>query len=442
MQEVVKIISQNDKFEELARSGDNSAIIHLAINSFNGENNFKQDLHQAEYWLQRAVKLHLPKADIAQVYLASMYEKGVIVEQSHDKAFELYRIAADRYNKEAISKVAEYYYNGIAVHKDLLRAFTIWRENDDFSMLDKYFVDDNYELHRNIAKKYCDNSYHKDGAEYWNALWWLKLDYEHNKNADSAFDCAMEYLLQRDYENAVLWLQRAEHLGRKSAIRVMGDIYYQVYGQHFMAAKFYAKAAIHGDKKAAGQLSRNIFSGVMKVSLIYLLAGIIVHTLYIGEAFFWNTYITEKNHQYAEYVSELKSFQNEFQQKGLRAANQCDVYYGFLHDAEVVVADVKDKSELSGKVDKQIKSMDNFFTFSQILQETYTRKDSQVPDTLDLAYQQTFEDMQEAEYVKRVGEYQEAAMERMIYGAYEQRLNEAHEVQIRQNIKEKEKANQ
>lgn len=108
-----------------AEAGHALAMNELALRYKDG-NGVLKDLTAAAAWLDKAVALHALPA--AQVNLGSMFEMGMGVPQSYQRAGELYTLAAMAGRPDAKHLLARLFLNGLGIAPDPARAYVLITE--------------------------------------------------------------------------------------------------------------------------------------------------------------------------------------------------------------------------------------------------------------------------------------------------------------------------
>ncbi|KAF7722301.1 hypothetical protein EC973_003452 [Apophysomyces ossiformis] len=122
-------------FEKAARLGVPAAMSAFAslcklafMSNFNDLTSAQKDdldnqRELAVYWFQKAASLGDP---VAQRELGILYDAGVGVIQSYERAFDFLQKASEQNDAQATLLLGNYYQNGLAVEKDLTRAIEIY----------------------------------------------------------------------------------------------------------------------------------------------------------------------------------------------------------------------------------------------------------------------------------------------------------------------------
>ncbi|KAI7866519.1 hypothetical protein BDF14DRAFT_1812218 [Spinellus fusiger] len=116
-------------FEKSARLGVVSAMTTLAtlckLASEGESPEAKEQQHQTVYWYERAAQYGDP---MAQRELAILFDAGIGVEQSYEKALALLQKSAFQKDSQATLLLGNYYQNGYAVKKDLPHSIELYLE--------------------------------------------------------------------------------------------------------------------------------------------------------------------------------------------------------------------------------------------------------------------------------------------------------------------------
>lgn len=228
---------------------------------------------EAEGWFDKAIAQNYPPA---LCRLAFIYENGGGSKYPKDpaRALELYKHAASLGDSEGQYNIGRYYYDGIAVRKDLAQAlkwYTAAADNGDGDGEAQRMVGYIYEngsgvdidLRRALAyyKKAQANKTHDADADVERVQELLSADF--NK-VRGWYDKGYTAYQNRDYYEATEWLQKAAVVGYAPAQNLYAVCYRNGYGVDKdvdEAFRWYTRAATNGHAEAQMTLGGFYASG-------------------------------------------------------------------------------------------------------------------------------------------------------------------------------------
>lgn len=379
-------------YERAAQNGDKYAILNVAFCYYYGGDGVEKNMHKAAYWLKAAVKYEQPGVEKARYCLACLYKTGIAVDQDFEQAYVLANLSAKANYIDAILLTAELIYNGQGVAQNKIKAFLILRENKRYFEIEKYFVNDNYDLHRTIAERFSslNDDIDRPDVKYHSKYFWYKLDFEHNGNVDSAYICGELYMKKRvcakqekNLLEALRWFDICARRKNLAAMKKAGDICYFKLGKKRQAMKYYARGMLHGDGYCSGMLCKWLCTrGVVA----YLVLSVVVHG--IGVHIYDEDKVRKDNRNFEIAKRNLEQMISKYQQD--KYANTDDISR-FRNDIEVL-------KNISRK-QKIYRYLDKYLLFSEYNPLRY----SEVTDQYNDYYEYMLHSMEEKERLSSNG---------------------------------------
>ncbi|PKC09004.1 HCP-like protein [Rhizophagus irregularis] len=193
------------------------------------------------------VKKEVEKGDKEAIYnLGKYYEYGVGGKVNKDKAFELYKQAADNEFLEAIFKVGNCYYNGIGI---------VFNKNEAFKYYERAANKEHKIAQNNLGILYENG----DGTEknLKQAIYWYKKSAE-NGYKDGYYNLGLCYEFKKGIKSSAFeFYKMAAEYDHLDALFKLGYFYSKGIGIEINdkeAFEFYKKAAIKGHNIAQNKL--------------------------------------------------------------------------------------------------------------------------------------------------------------------------------------------
>lgn len=363
--------------ERAAQNGDKYAILQIALSYYYGRNNVALNMEHAVYWLKEAVKYEQSGVSEAMYCLAYLYKNGIVVDTDYNKAYELSMSAQNRGYIPAMGLAAELIYNGQGVVQDKIDAFLLWRKGGFNEEIYKYFVEDNFDLHRKIADDFCDRKAGSNRADrkYSTAYFWYDLDFIRNNNADSACKCGNICEQDEEFDKALLWYDKAAAMWDIAGIKQAGDICFYQMKQKLHSMGYYTKGMFKGDGYCAGMLSKYIFRRCLQVFVVYAAISVIVHVIGMHAYGVRNEEIADDNHAFIEAKAYLDGVKKDYQNGVYKVKSDNDSTVSVFSKNISILKKLsekvpKDEQEFHASYDKY-RDIDKYFLFSDYVMDNY-----------------------------------------------------------------------
>ena len=391
-------------YERAAQNGDKYAILQIALSYYCGRNDVEKNLQKAAYWLEKAVQYEQDGVNEAKKCLAYLYADGSVVKQDYKKAYVLASAAAKAGNVYAMSLAAWLMYNGHGVPENKIEAFGLWRKGGFNDEIEKYFVNDNFALHKKIAEELCGKNAGSNKADekYSSAYFWYKLDFEHNDDTDSAFACGDICEQAKNWQEAFQWYDICAKRNNLEAIERAGDICYFKFEKLRQSMKYYAKGMLKGNKYCGKMLWKYVAKRGLQTFAIYAVLSVMVHMIGIHAYSIRNEKIDKDNQNFLEAKSSLDRIQRDYQNGSYRVNSEYD---STVSEFEKKINILKNISENFSKAEQKFheehdyyRDIDKYFLFSDYVMENhFTLIDSKVTDKYNHDYDDTLHSMQQDE---------------------------------------------
>ena len=398
-------------YERAAQNGDKYAILQTALSYYYGRNDVEKNLQKAAYWLEKAVQYEQAGVNEAKYCLAYLYADGSVVKQDYKKAYALACAAAKAGYVPAMGLTAWLMYNGHGVPENKIEAFCLWRRGGFNADIEKYFVNDNFALHKRIAEELCGKNAGSNKADkkYSSAYFWYKLDFEHNDDADSAFACGWIFQSNSKWEKALYWYDICAKKNNIEAIKHAGNICYFKLKKKRQSMKYYAKGMLYGNGYCSKILWKYVAKRCMQFFAVYVLLSVIVHGIGIHAYNARNEDIAEKSNDFILVKNYLDDMTKKYQSGAYRInakeyydyANQYDDYFKRVLNFDRNVSALKDISLDYKNKNKQFYNLygnyhniDKYFLFSDYVISNYLHLiNSPITDEYNDGYEKTSKDM-------------------------------------------------
>ncbi len=223
----------------------------------------QKDDEQAIIWFKKAAEQDNANGELE---LGVMYYYGWGVEKNYEQAVYWYKKAAEQGNTNAMNNLGICYGKGHGVTKDREQAIYWYR---------KAAEQKNAYGQYNLGY-YCYHHPESEQGYYWykraarqklpNAFRWTNLYKKdiitttfETERTDSMYERADKYFYEKNYEQAVLWYQKAAEENHPVAQYCLGLCYENGYGvtqDHVKAVSWFQKAAEQGIATAQGLLGK------------------------------------------------------------------------------------------------------------------------------------------------------------------------------------------
>ena len=391
-------------YERAAQNGDKYAILQIALSYYYGRNDVEKNLQKAAYWLEKAVQYEQAGVNEAKYCLAYLYADGSVVKQDYKKAYALASAAAKAGYVPVMGLTAWLMYNGHGVQENKIEAFRLWRRGGFNDEIEKYFVNDNFALHKRIAEELCGKNAGSNKADekYSSAYFWYKLDFEHNDDADSAFACGEICEQEEIWQEAFKWYDICAKRNNLEAIERAGDICYFKFEKMLQSMKYYAKGMFKGNKYCGKMLWKYAAKRGMQAFAIYAVLSVMVHMIGIHAYSIRNEKIEENNQNFLEAKSYLDRIQRDYQNGSYRVNSENDSTVSTFEKKIKILQNIAadyfiDEQEFQYTHD-YYRDIGKYFLFNDYVMENYiTLIDSQVTSKYNHDYDDTLHSMQQDE---------------------------------------------
>lgn len=422
-------------YEKAAKLGDIYAILQIAFSYYNGVNDVAQDMKKAVYWLEQAVKYEQKDVEIAKYYLAYLYKNGIVVVQDYKKAYDLANYSLKKDYIPAIGLVAELMYYGYGIAQDKIEAFLLWRKGGFNKEIQKYFVSDNYDLHRKIAEGFCDDKaeYNRAAKEFSESYFWYDLDFNHNNNVDSAYRCGKILEKEQQWNNAMEWHKVAAENGYIESMKSAGDICFYQYNQQLSSMIYYCRGMIRGNGYCASKVLGYITKRSAQVFAIYAVLSLMIHTVNINAYSERNDEITKDNKTFIEIKSALDEVKNDYISGAYKVSSENDsIVNKFsynINKLQKISSEVIEKDNKFAEKYEKVISLDKYFLLSDYVKNNYFQLvDSNVTDLYNHDYDNVLSRMENDE--ERLKE-ERIAKEKAADDARKEELKKKREIEER-----------
>lgn len=374
-------------FEKAAQNGDEYAILQIALSYFEGQNGIKQNLEKAAYWLKKAVNYEQKGVNAAKCYLACLYVNGVGVKQDYKKAYDLVNKIAKAGYGLAMILLAALKYKGWGTEQNKLAAFCLWFKGGSYDEIEKYFVKDNFDLHKKIAELFSNKQIdaNKEDSKYSSAYFWYKLDFEHNGNVDSAYQCGNEKEKEEKWLEALYWYAICAEREHIDSIKKAGDICYYKLKKSLKAVKYYIKGWRYGDKYCRNMVFKYLFKKGIQLFAIYALLSILVHIIGIHLYSERNKKIEDDNYRFTQVKNYLDDMKQSYQKGIYRIRSEDDEevkkFESGIKRLKQIYSDYEAENQNFHKSYDNYANLDKYFLFSDyVIAKYFTLANSPITD--------------------------------------------------------------
>lgn len=374
-------------FEKAAQNGDKYAILQTALSYFDGENGIKQNFEKAAYWLKKAVNYEQEGVNEAKYCLACLYLDGVGVEQDDKKAYDLVNKSAKAGYVPAMNFLAELEYNGWGTEQNKLAAFCSWLKGGSYDEIEKDFVKDNFDLHKKIAELFSNKQIdaNRKDSQYNSAYFWYKLDFEHNGNVDSAYQCGNEKEKEEKWLEALYWYAICAEREHIDSIKKAGDICYYKLKKVRDAIKYYVKGWRYGDKYCRNMVFKYLLKKGKQLFIIYALLSILVHIIGIHLYSERNKKIEEDNYRFVQVKNYLDDMKQSYQKGIYRIRSEDDEevkkFESGIKRLKQIYSDYEAENQNFHKSYDNYANLDKYFLFSDyVIANYFTLANSPITD--------------------------------------------------------------